>query len=54
MALVAASCVVAELEVDWIGLGATALVLAGRALQTLRLGEWMMPWASCDQANRCQ
>ena len=45
-ALGAASCVVAELDVSGSGLGAdeaVALVLAGRALQTLRLGEWVMP-----------
>jgi len=42
----AASCVVAELDVSGSGLGAdeaVALVSAGRALQTLRLGEWLMP-----------
>ena len=45
-ALGAASCVVAELDVSGSGLGAdesAALVSAGRALQTLRLGEWVMP-----------
>ncbi|KOO32343.1 hypothetical protein Ctob_012102, partial [Chrysochromulina tobinii] len=45
-ALGAASCVVAELDVSGSGLGAdeaVALVSAGRALQTLRLGEWVMP-----------
>ncbi|KOO53551.1 hypothetical protein Ctob_016726, partial [Chrysochromulina tobinii] len=42
----AASCVVAELDVSGSGLGAdeaVALVSAGRALHTLRLGEWVMP-----------
>jgi hypothetical protein len=50
-ALGAASCVVAELDVGGSGLGADealALVAAGRALQTLRLGEW----ASCDRGER--
>ncbi|KOO53383.1 hypothetical protein Ctob_016483, partial [Chrysochromulina tobinii] len=45
-ALGAASCVVAELDVSGSGLGAdeaVALVSAGRSLQTLRLGEWVMP-----------
>jgi hypothetical protein len=45
-ALGAASCVVAELDVSGSGLGAdeaVALVSAGRALQTLRLGEWVIP-----------
>ncbi|KOO45997.1 hypothetical protein Ctob_016651, partial [Chrysochromulina tobinii] len=45
-ALGAASCVVAELDVGGYGLGVTealALVSSGRALQTLRLGEWAMP-----------
>ena len=45
-ALGAASCVVAELDVSGSGLGAdeaVALVSAGRALQTLRLCEWVMP-----------
>jgi len=45
-ALGAASCVVAELDVSGSGLGAdeaVALVSAGRTLQTLRLGEWVMP-----------
>ena len=45
-ALGAASCVVAELDVSGSGLGADAalaLVAAGRALQTLRLGEWAVP-----------
>jgi len=45
-ALGAASCVVAELDVSGSGLGAdeaAALVSAGRSLQTLRLGEWVMP-----------
>eukprot|EP00900_Chrysochromulina_parva_P027393 jgi/Chrpa1/9288/Chrysochromulina_OHIO_Genome00014484-RA len=42
----AASCVVAELDVSGSGLGAdeaAALVSAGTALQTLRLGEWVIP-----------
>ncbi|KOO34131.1 hypothetical protein Ctob_016293 [Chrysochromulina tobinii] len=45
-ALGAASCVVAELDVSGSQLAADeclALVSAGRALQTLRLGEWVMP-----------
>jgi hypothetical protein len=45
-ALGAASCVVAELDVSGSGLGAdeaAALVSAGTALQTLRLGEWVIP-----------
>jgi Ran GTPase-activating protein (RanGAP) involved in mRNA processing and transport len=45
-ALGAASCVVAELDVSGSGLGAdeaVALVSAGCALQTLRLGEWAIP-----------
>jgi len=45
-ALGAASCVLAELDVSGSGLGAdeaAALVSAGTALQTLRLGEWVIP-----------
>ena len=45
-ALGAASCVVPELDVSGSGRGADAalaFVAVGRALQTLRLGEWAVP-----------